>query len=241
MTVEEISNEIRDLCNTLLDFVDESFSSYSLCFTKNDYFNMEKKINIQSNIEGIDNIINKTSFDYIRGYLFTNQFLYKQAIQEFRDKKEIFMFGNVLKEAEKNFLPEGFFLYKPVITTGDGNCLYNAVSQCLFGDESKQNIIRSCHLFIIFEYEDYFREIYKRYQICNKNSFEEFIVQNARMNEWACEFNIIAVALLIDRPINIYNDYNYNFVMWPFNLLNLKNPICIGLKNNHFYGLVPRT
>ena len=56
--------------------------------------------------------------------------------------------------------------------TGDENCLYNSISLSLYGKESMSNMIRLSMIFILFEYEDFFRKIGVSFSL--RESFEKF-------------------------------------------------------------------
>jgi hypothetical protein len=62
-------------------------------------------------------------------------------------------------------------------TTGDGNCLFNACSLSLLGNENMALNINLCTVFILLEYEAFFT-----YFLCELNpniSFEQSVVDTA--------------------------------------------------------------
>jgi hypothetical protein len=59
--------------------------------------------------------------------------------------------------------------FKPIITTGDGSCFYNAVSLLLFGTESYSDILRLAVLYALIKYKNAFDEI-----ILKSGSYETF-------------------------------------------------------------------
>lgn len=46
--------------------------------------------------------------------------------------------------------------YEPVLTTGDGNCFYNAISMVLFGHENYSKLLRLANVYILSLYDVYF-------------------------------------------------------------------------------------
>lgn len=216
----------------------KSMSHVSISNADENNNEIEGEISINDqNFMGIEYIIGSDNYALLKEYVLRHHLYYKSLIQQFREKSDLMMFGGTLNEMRGNDMPDGFMFYKPVQTTEDGNCFYNAVSICLYGDESKQQVLRACHIFIIFEYEQFFRTIFNRYQISLEPSFEAFVCKHTNDREWAGELNSLAVAMMINRPINVYSFYNR--IMWPLDYPNNRTPLCIGLKHEHFYALMP--
>ena len=83
--------------------------------------------------------------------------LRSQELKLFNQKEmQIDNFFNFLKI---NY--EEFSNFETVITSSDGNCFYNAISLCLFGNEEFRHVLRLAVVFIVFENEQYFRNLIK--------------------------------------------------------------------------------
>ncbi len=60
----------------------------------------------------------------------------------------------------------------PVTTTGDGNCLFNAVSTSIFGHEEYNSLLRALALFVLLLLEDYFIKLAQRAQWWTYSGYE---------------------------------------------------------------------
>ncbi|CAF0913894.1 unnamed protein product [Brachionus calyciflorus] len=90
-----------------------------------------------------------------------------------------------------------------VSTTGDGNCLYNAISLSLCGTEEMSKEIKLGMIFIYFEYEKYFRKVFEKSGY--EYNYEKMIEKSATMGVFGNEFNMLALSCLFMRPINCYS------------------------------------
>ena len=129
----------------------------------------------------------------------------------------------------------------PILTTGDGNCLYNAFSILLFENEDKWHIIKSCMLYQMFKHRDFFQEIMIS---LNYNENVDIAIQKAaRSREYGNEINILALAILFQRDIIVYiastKTNQINQVIYSLNIKNKNdNPCLIGLVNEHFFPIL---
>ena len=129
----------------------------------------------------------------------------------------------------------------PILTTGDGNCLYNAFSILLFENEDKWHIIKSCMLYQMFKHKDFFQEIMTS---LNYNENVDISIQRAaRSREYGNEINILALAILFQRDIIVYiastKTNQINQVIYSLNIKNKNdNPCLIGLVNEHFFPIL---
>ena len=89
-------------------------------------------------------------------------------------------------------------------TRGDGNCFYRSISYILFAREDDYYILKLCCIFILYEYETYFKEnldwVYE-----SAVSFEKYSVNICREKEWAGEVAVIATTILLNRQIISYS------------------------------------
>ena len=125
--------------------------------------------------------------------------------------------------------------FVPLRTSLDGNCLFNAVSLHLCGNENGGFKLKLGSIFIIFEYEGFFR-----FFIISKEfncTFETFITNTAKIGVWGNSLNIIALSFLTSRAINCFEPNNatsYNPYFNPF-----EYPIVLCLLNSHFVPALP--
>lgn len=93
--------------------------------------------------------------------------------------------------------------YEPVLTTGDGNCFYNAVSIVLCGNENYSKLLRLANEYILSLYDAYFRDVCVK--TCTSYSYEQLIERTSKNRTWANEINVLAMAIVLDRPIAIWS------------------------------------
>ena len=123
--------------------------------------------------------------------------------------------------------------FKAIFTTGDGNCFYRALSQLLFNSEDKFFILKILGIFIIFEYQEFFTEYIRQFQLADK--FKEFIKQTSKRNSWAKQFNITATSIMLNRTILVFSEHNNVGNILKYNLNGSdENPILLCLGFNHF-------
>ena len=96
----------------------------------------------------------------------------------------------------------GFESFIPVETTADGNCFYNAISIILISFEQYHCLLRILVIFTLFEYEQHFRNLLKN--TFGEESFNQFIISVSKNGNWANEYVIFAMSIVLDATINIY-------------------------------------
>ncbi|CAF1012340.1 unnamed protein product [Brachionus calyciflorus] len=122
-----------------------------------------------------------------------------------------------------------------LFTTGNGDCLYNAISLALVGNELISNDIKLAMVFIFLDYEDYFRKIVESFKY--SSSFESKVVDSASLGVYGNEFNMIALSMLFLRPIKCYSLHNIALNVNTSKKFAL--PIYPSLKNEHFTPIIP--
>lgn len=129
--------------------------------------------------------------------------------------------------------------YHAKYTVGDGNCFFRSVSYLLFATENCYDIIKLCCIFIILDYESFFKNILKEY--CYNFNYETLLRNLCRKDEWASEIIFIATSILLNRPILSFTCdekskkpfvINYSFEH------NDVSPILIGYYKHHFVPLL---
>ena len=95
---------------------------------------------------------------------------------------------------ELNNIDNDFIAVK---TTGDGNCIYRSLPTILYQTEKYFKFIKLCHLFLLNEYNFYFR------RLISDTRFEDFIERTSKENEFASSWNILACSILLNIPIGM--------------------------------------
>ena len=163
--------------------------------------------------------------------------LRSQEISIFDEKLSIDTKFESLKSAGNDF-----FYLKAVHTTGDGNCFYNAVSICLFGNENFSLCLRLVVIFIFLENERYFRDLTTFSY--GEEKFNKQIMNTSTNYNWANEYEIHATSIALNRAINVFSvNFNGKLVSSQQYCANdcqlKKKPISIGHQLNHFVALLP--
>lgn len=103
--------------------------------------------------------------------------------------------------------------FKPVHTTGDGSCLFHALSLTLTGTETCTDLLRLLTVYAVAKYKatlmsafhDAFPEATERdYQI----KFNSAVIEAVNVNVWGTDYHLFVLCLLMDRPIFHYNTDN---------------------------------
>ncbi len=160
-----------------------------------------------------------------------------ELISFFRTCEYLFICNNLLLKDEENhhFVSTKLVNCMVVQTLGDGNCLYNSISMSIFGNNSMSLNIKLASVFILLEYDQYFK------QILNKTgapyTYEKLVQNTARMDIWGNQFIRTAISIIFNRPVwclSPNNDYftnpNHSF----------KLPIIINWNGiNHYSAIMP--
>ena len=105
----------------------------------------------------------------------------------------------------------------------------------LCGNEEENYNLKLFSVFIIVEYENFFRAF-----IINKGfnfSYDYFVSNTAKIGVWGNSLNIIALSFLTSRAINVFESNNcvsYNPYFNPYHF-----PIILLLQNSHFVCALP--
>ena len=96
--------------------------------------------------------------------------------------------------------------------------------------------IRLCTVFILIEYESYFRNFLTE---LNPNvSFNNIIIETATNGEWAREIHLCALSILCFRPVFSYANTKFSVSATPLPMT--RNPILIYFKINHYMGILSK-
>ena len=246
---EEKKNLLTDSTFTIDQIISDR--NTSVPEVDSNFDNLIKKFPIQKDLSGKDyvaifSVFNKISRPEIlhtdvKNYVNNNSDFLKRIINNLRSKEPNLNFQDQKLDmlfVSKLALPENLL---PLKVSGDGNCLYNSFSKTYFNDEKYFYIFKLCSIFILFEYEIFF----KRLMICNKYTYslENFILKTCRNREWGTELNILSISILLNRKIISYSESKHSFSNVNNRLIyNMEEystrPILIGLSSLHFFPIV---
>ena len=99
--------------------------------------------------------------------------------------------------------------YKPVLTTGDGDCMYHALSRVVCGSEQLSKLFRLLTAYSVVKYRDVMiRALQDAFPLQsheeNVRKSNTLIVEALRIGCWGSDFPLFPLSLLLDRPIFTY-------------------------------------
>jgi hypothetical protein len=159
--------------------------------------------------------------------------LFLRNIHKFTEFK-----GQEIYDEFKKILNLNEDLY-PVYNSSNGNCLYNSISILLFGNEDFFFIIKICSIFILFEYEFFFKHVIHAFD--REVTFEKFILNTCRKNEFGEILNILSISILLNKTVFnfIESKKKDENVKWIFSLRsNDFQRVLIGCFNSHFFPIL---
>ena len=181
------------------------------------------------------NFLQNKSFEYIKNYVHLNKNHFIDLVKSFRDLNINYYNNQPADSSYSKICDKYGYDYVPLQTASDGNCLYNAVSLYLRGIENDSFKLKLASIFIILEYEVFFRSF-----ITSKGfnfTYETFIFNTTRIGVWGNSLNMIALSFLTARAINCFEPESatsYNPYFNPFH-----SPVVLCLQNSHFVAAFP--
>ena len=119
--------------------------------------------------------------------------------------KKLFIYRKFIKlnkdqeEKIKNNLEKLSFFIK--IMGGDGNCMFRAVSDQIYGNEEYHNIIREkCMKYLLIE-----RKFFSQFIEGGDKEFDNYINMKSKSGVWGDDVELQAISELYNRPIEIYS------------------------------------
>jgi hypothetical protein len=109
---------------------------------------------------------------------------------------------------------KGFVNCAVIKTTGDGDCLFHAISLSIFGNEERTDDIKICTVFILLEYQKFFTSFLAADYGC---SFERLVRKTATKSVWGSSIHLSALSILCLRPIYSYPSNIYSLSANPAN------------------------
>jgi hypothetical protein len=127
-----------------------------------------------------------------------------------------------------------------IITKGDGNCFYYAISRQIFGTETHACKIRLGVLFILIEYQNFLQKLIKK--SFGSASLQTLTVETSKMGTWANEYILLTSSILLNKPVYCYTCEKDDFLSHEYsvNKKQIKNqPVLVALQSQHFVPLLP--
>ena len=162
---------------------------------------------------------------------FFNEIRSKERITlETKDVVDKLNHSKKLKKINKN--------YYIIKTSKDGNCLWNAICNALFGNENYMVMLRLFTFFCFLKYKEYFNNICKYEQHC----LDYYIRESLTLGAWGRDIHFLALSIVVKRNIFVYNIISPSFIGRRISGINSKElPIIIHFSNNnHFEAIIPR-
>ena len=105
--------------------------------------------------------------------------------------------------------------FKPIHTTGNGNCCFNALSLTLTGSQQLHALIRLLAAYALVKYRALIRQAFvDSYQNSSSQGIDRMYNSSLReavtMHAWASDHHLFALSVLFDRPIFVYNTFYFN-------------------------------
>ena len=101
-------------------------------------------------------------------------------------------------------------IFKPIITTPDGNCLYHALSITFSGTEALTDLIRLLIAYALVKYKatmlSAFSDAYtNNTELQIQSKFSTSLKEAVTQRKWGTDHHIFACSLLFGKPIFVYN------------------------------------
>ncbi len=125
-------------------------------------------------------------------------------------------------------------IFEAVKTTGDGSCLYNAVSISLFGNEKFSQKLRVASIYTILKHQEYFTEILQKTGGCTLPA----LVEQIASFQWGDDVVAIALSMIIKRPIALLKPQASPHLSFARRSDLAQLPVYICLHASHFTALV---
>ena len=101
---------------------------------------------------------------------------------------------------------------KPIVTSGDGNCLFNALSLTIAGNEHLSAVLRLLCVYGLVKHKDsMLRAITRAWgtsRAIDMYSRDLFIA--VRNGEWGTDDHLFVMSLVLNRPIFLFSTFYFN-------------------------------
>ena len=233
------------LCNLLIIFIHTNSCFNFSCFVTNkDKRNspISSFLVLEEN-EKIFHYMEGTNFKHIRKVTNANRNVILNLVKLIRQKSTTYYNGDEIDAnfemlTEQHEITDKLF---PIKTKGDGNCFFYSISKVLFGSDIQYKNIRLGVIFVLLEYEKYFKRVIK--VSFGSDEFSKIVQSVAKDKNWANEYMLLATAIVLNRPL-ICLTIEKKCVFSHEYCVNKKQKnnqqIHVALKNFHFVPLLPK-
>ena len=169
----------------------------------------------------------------------------REAIKFFRDSNFDARFDLNLHTVDKRYV--GVLLekklskfFEPAFCFGEGNCLFRAVSQAVFGTQDFHMVLRICSAFVLITHIEYFEKNSTWNSICKKNGtqkMKQHIASIAMDKVYGGEDEQSALSFIFKKPVLVLS----SFCTVEYNpLVSKRDPIVLyfDFKGEHFTTLM---
>ena len=119
----------------------------------------------------------------------------------FKNRKFITLYEDQEEKIKNNLEKLHFFIKK---MGGDGNCMFRAVSDQVYGNEEYHDIIREkCMDYLLIE-----REFFSQFIEGGDKEFDNYITMKRKSGVWGDDIELQAISEIYNRPIEIYSGSN---------------------------------
>jgi hypothetical protein len=103
-------------------------------------------------------------------------------------------------------------ILKPIRTTGDGNCMYNALSLTLTGTEQFSHLIRLLCAYALVKYKEIMMSALadafpSNTQASHEEMYHRALLEALQIGVWGTDSQLFPLSLLMNRPIFQYNTF----------------------------------
>ena len=103
-------------------------------------------------------------------------------------------------------------ILKPIRTTGDGNCMYHALSLTLTGTEQFSHLIRLLCAYALVKYKDTMISAFadafpSNSQASHEQMYHRALLEALQVGVWGTDSQLFPLSLLMNRPIFHYNTF----------------------------------
>jgi hypothetical protein len=195
-------------------------------FLINEIFIDIQKLVKNKDIAGLRNILNekKTTINKIIN-------LIREQKPQIHTTQKVADYFNVMES-----IGDMKYNYLPILTEGDGNCLYNAISLTLFGTSKWYKAVRIGLVFTILNEEIFIKNIIEK--TCTHQTFETILLGSIEDRAWANEYHILISSAVLRMPIYMYSTIVHQVYCANTQYAKIK-PVCILHTGNHYTALMP--
>jgi hypothetical protein len=103
-------------------------------------------------------------------------------------------------------------ILKPIRTTGDGNCMYNALSLTLTGTEHFTYLIRLLCVYAMVKYKDTMISAFadafpSNTEGSHQQMYQRALLEGLQVGVWGTDYQLFPFSLLMNRPVFQYNTF----------------------------------